>query len=52
MAPEGYTILAAARAMADNYSPRAIRVRMIEDYKLYQKISERAAAATFAWPHP
>ena len=51
MAPEGYTIMAAARALADNYSPRAIRVRMIEDYKRHQRISERAASRTFAWPH-
>ena len=50
MAPEGYTITAAARALADNYSPRAIRVRMIEEYKRYQKIPEREAAFTFAWP--
>lgn len=52
MAPEGYTITAAARALADNYSPRAIRVRMIEEYKRYQKIPESEAASTFAWPHP
>ena len=50
-APEGYTITAAARALADNYSARAIRVRMIEEYKRYQKTSDREAAFTFAWPH-
>lgn len=52
MAPEGYTIMAAARALADNYSARAIRVRMVEDYKRHQKIPEREASFTFAWPHP
>ena len=52
VAPEGYTILAAARAMADNYSPRGIRHRMIEEYARYQRTSQRAAAATFPWPHP
>ncbi len=51
MAPEGYTIMAAARALADDYSPRAIRSRMIDDYRRHQKTSERAASYTFAWPH-
>ncbi len=52
VAPEGYTILAATRAIADNYSPRGIRSRMIEEYARYQKTSERTASLTFPWPHP
>jgi hypothetical protein len=51
VAPEGYVIDEAARALGDNSSPRALRARLIETYKRWQRIAGAEASFTFAQPH-
>ncbi len=48
MAPEGYVVEAASRAIADSLDRPAVRGRVVDAYAPYQKITRSAASRTFA----
>jgi hypothetical protein len=50
IAPEGYALTAATRAIGDNASPEGIRQRVVEAYARWQRIPERTAARYFSVP--
>ncbi len=50
MAPEGYAIEAAVRAMAENRPHRQVRKQVVLAYARWQRITPRAASRVFTQP--